>query len=59
MIAVEKSDGFTIGRNELKRLLKPNVSLRTRILENTVGILCAGIEGANDQIENYAKRGRL
>lgn len=59
VVALDKSVGFKIKREELERVMKNNESLRLKILENMVGILCDRIEGANDQIESYAKKGRL
>ena len=59
VVALESCAGFKIQRDDLDRLMKSNEGLRIKILENMVGILCDRIEGANDQIENYAKKGRL
>ena len=59
VVALEKSAGFNIKREDLDRVMKNNESLRIKILENMVGILCDRIEGANNQIETYAKKGRL
>ncbi len=58
VVALEKSAGFKIQRDDLDRLMKSSESLRIKILENMVGILCDRIEGANDQIESYAKKSR-
>ena len=54
--ALELSRGFTIGRSDLWSLLKSDDTLRIKVLENMVGILCKRIEGANHQIETYAKK---
>ena len=59
VVALESCASFKIQRDDLDRLMKSNEGLRIKILENMVGILCDRIEGANDQIENYAKKGRL
>jgi len=54
--ALEPSRGFTIGRSDLWSVLKSDDTLRIKVLENMVGILCKRIEGANNQIETYAKK---
>ena len=58
VVALDKSMGFQIKRVDLDRLMEIHESLRLKILENMVGILCDRVEGANDQIENYAKKTR-
>jgi CRP-like cAMP-binding protein len=56
VIALENSHGFTIGRSELWAVLKSNDALRIKVLENMVDVLCQKIEGANHQVETYAKK---
>ncbi len=53
---LQPSRGFTIGRNDLLSVLKSDDTLRIKVLENMVDILCQRIEGANNQIETYAKK---
>jgi len=57
ILAAEKSAGFVITKPDMETFLRDD-TVRLKVFENMVDLLCKRLTGANLQIENYAKRSR-
>ena len=58
VIVAEDAAGFVIKKSQLDALMRSDVDVRTKVLENIIELLCERVMGANTQIENFAEQVR-